>query len=270
MTRPEVPNSPLELMLLRTLAAMGPQHGLGLAKRILQVSEGPLALNQATLYPALLRLEQRRWIKSRWGVSDNNRKAKFYELTACGRRQIRVGYAFAGRVERVPALPRSAMVMLAATLLSPVSEDSTHVRTMEPRILALIHDGKVRSETFRRLVTTLDASDVIVYLDPKMTRQMLGGYLSHDVGGHGEWRYLRIAVDFQGARNRVIAHELQHAVEVAQAPEARDTESLERMFSHLAIQGGCGGTTCYETQASRNVEYAVGDELKVASRQSRH
>ena len=75
-------------MVLRTLDVMGPQHGFGLAKRILQVSNGLLALNQGTLYPALLRLEQRRWIKSRWGVSENNRRAKFYELTARGRRQI--------------------------------------------------------------------------------------------------------------------------------------------------------------------------------------
>ena len=85
----EVLHGTLDLMVLRTLDAMGPQHGFGLAKRILQVSEGLLELNQGTLYPALLRLEQRRWIKSRWGVSENNRKAKFYELTTRGRRQIR-------------------------------------------------------------------------------------------------------------------------------------------------------------------------------------
>jgi PadR family transcriptional regulator, regulatory protein PadR len=85
----EVLQGTLDLMVLRTLAAMGPQHGLGLAKRILQTSDGLLDLNQGTVYPALLRLEQRRWIKGRWGVSDNNRKAKFYELTARGRRQIR-------------------------------------------------------------------------------------------------------------------------------------------------------------------------------------
>ena len=85
----EVLQGTLDLMVLRTLAGMGPQHGFGLAKRILQVSEGVLDLNQGTLYPAPLRLEQRRWIKFRWGVSDNNRKAKFYELTARGRRQIR-------------------------------------------------------------------------------------------------------------------------------------------------------------------------------------
>jgi transcriptional regulator len=78
----------LDLMILRTLATMGPQHGFGLAKRILQVSEGILDLNQGTLYPALLRLEQREWIRSSWGVSEANRKARFYVLTARGRRQI--------------------------------------------------------------------------------------------------------------------------------------------------------------------------------------
>src|SRR5712691_12374776 len=84
----EVLQGTLDLMVLRTLEAIGPQHGFGLAKRILQMSDGVLDLNQGTLYPALLRLEQRRWIKSRWGVSENNRKAKFYELTARGRKQI--------------------------------------------------------------------------------------------------------------------------------------------------------------------------------------
>jgi transcriptional regulator len=85
----EVLQGTLDLMVLRTLETMGAQHGFGLAKRILQISEGVLDLNQGTLYPALLRLEQHGWIKSRWGISDNNRKAKFYELTGRGRRQIR-------------------------------------------------------------------------------------------------------------------------------------------------------------------------------------
>ncbi len=75
-------------MVLRTLETMGPQHGFGLARRIQQVSGGLLDLNQGTLYPALLRLEQRGWIRSRWGISENNRRAKYYELTASGRRQI--------------------------------------------------------------------------------------------------------------------------------------------------------------------------------------
>jgi transcriptional regulator len=78
----------LDLMVLRTLQTMGPQHGFGLAKRIQQISGGALDLNQGTLYPALLRLEQRGWISSEWGVSEANRKAKFYELTRAGRRQV--------------------------------------------------------------------------------------------------------------------------------------------------------------------------------------
>jgi len=78
----------LDLMVLRTLETMGPQHGFGLAKRIQQISEDVLDLNQGTLYPALLRLEQRGWIQSEWGASETNRRAKFYRLTRAGRRQI--------------------------------------------------------------------------------------------------------------------------------------------------------------------------------------
>jgi transcriptional regulator len=78
----------LDLMVLRTLETMGPQHGFGLAKRIQQIAEGALDLNQGTLYPALLRLEQRGWIRSKWGVSDANRRAKYYEITRKGRKQV--------------------------------------------------------------------------------------------------------------------------------------------------------------------------------------
>jgi PadR family transcriptional regulator, regulatory protein PadR len=78
----------LDLMVLRTLLTMGPQHGFGLAKRIQQISDGALSLNQGTLYPALLRLEQKGWIASEWGVSEANRRAKFYQLTRAGRNQV--------------------------------------------------------------------------------------------------------------------------------------------------------------------------------------
>ena len=78
----------LDLMVLRTLESMGPQHGFGLAKRIQQISEGALELNQGTIYPALLRLEQRGWIASEWGTSEAKRRAKFYGLTPAGRRQV--------------------------------------------------------------------------------------------------------------------------------------------------------------------------------------
>lgn len=90
MTPPsgEVLQGTLDLIVLKTLDAMGSQHGYGIAMRIQQVSEDLLKLNQGTLYPALLRLEQRGWISSKWGVSENNRKAKFYTLTRTGRRQL--------------------------------------------------------------------------------------------------------------------------------------------------------------------------------------
>jgi transcriptional regulator len=75
-------------MVLKTLDTMGPMHGYGIAQRIQQISEDLLKLNQGTLYPALLRLEQKRWVSSKWGVSENHRKAKYYTLTAAGRRQL--------------------------------------------------------------------------------------------------------------------------------------------------------------------------------------
>jgi transcriptional regulator len=78
----------LDLMVLKTLDTMGPQHGYGIAQRLQQVSERVLQLNQGTLYPALLRLEQRGWITSRWGTSENNRRARFYSLTRAGRKQL--------------------------------------------------------------------------------------------------------------------------------------------------------------------------------------
>lgn len=78
----------LSLMVLRTLAAMGDQHGYGIARRIEQTSHGHLTINYGTLYPALLKLEQEGLVTSSWGTSDNNRKAKFYRLTKAGRKQI--------------------------------------------------------------------------------------------------------------------------------------------------------------------------------------
>jgi transcriptional regulator len=86
--QPEVPYGTLDLLVLRTLATLGPLHGYGIARRIEQVAEGLLTLNQGTLYPALLRLEQNGWIGSAWGLSENNRRARFYKITAAGRRQL--------------------------------------------------------------------------------------------------------------------------------------------------------------------------------------
>jgi len=78
----------LDLMVLQTLTAMGPMHGYGIARRIEQVSGNQVLLNQGTIYASLVRLDQHGWIASSWGSSDNNRKAKFYSITAAGRRQL--------------------------------------------------------------------------------------------------------------------------------------------------------------------------------------
>src|SRR5262245_41424886 len=84
----EVHYGTLDLMVLKTLEAMGPLHGYGIARRIEQAAQGSLALNQGTIYPALLRLEQKGWITSEWGTSENNRKARFYEITRAGKKQL--------------------------------------------------------------------------------------------------------------------------------------------------------------------------------------
>ena len=90
MTPPdaEIPYGTLDLMVLKTLESMGPIHGYGIARRIEQVSGHTLNLNQGTIYPALLRLEQRRWIKAEWGTSETNRRARFYSLTRTGKVRI--------------------------------------------------------------------------------------------------------------------------------------------------------------------------------------
>lgn len=84
----EILQGTLDLMVLKTLEGLGPLHGYGIARRIEQVSDGVLSLNQGTIYPALLRLQQKGWIKAEWGSSENNRRAKYYSLTRSGRKQL--------------------------------------------------------------------------------------------------------------------------------------------------------------------------------------
>ena len=86
----EVLQGTLVLLVLRTLDALGPLHGYGIARRIEQISKDLLHLNQGTLYPALLRMEQEGWITSEWGASENNRRAKFYSITSGGRKQLEI------------------------------------------------------------------------------------------------------------------------------------------------------------------------------------
>jgi len=109
-TRSDILQGTLDLMVLQTLEAMGPLHGYGIARRIEQVSEDVLQLNQGTIYASLLRLQQRRWISASWGTSDNNRKAKFYAITRTGRKQLA---AQAQNWERIAA------VMMRVLRLAP-------------------------------------------------------------------------------------------------------------------------------------------------------
>jgi PadR family transcriptional regulator, regulatory protein PadR len=91
----------LDLMVLQTLAAMGEQHGYGIARRIEQVSGDEVLLNQGTIYASLVRLQQRGWIAGEWGTSDNNRKAKFYSITKSGRKQLAEDAAYWRRLSGV-------------------------------------------------------------------------------------------------------------------------------------------------------------------------
>jgi transcriptional regulator len=88
LPKSDVLQGTLDLMVLKTLDSLGTMHGYGIAQRLQQVSSNMLQLNQGTLYPALLRLEQKGWIAAKWGTSENNRKAKFYSLTRSGKRQL--------------------------------------------------------------------------------------------------------------------------------------------------------------------------------------
>ena len=112
MKKLEVKPGTLALMILKTVEVMGPLHGYGIARRIEQVSGELLHLNQGTLYPALLRLQQRGWITGKWGTSENNRRARFYGITRAGRKQLAAEAAdwerMAGIISRLLQTPQGA------------------------------------------------------------------------------------------------------------------------------------------------------------------
>lgn len=105
--RTDILRGTLDLLIMRTLKTMGPSHGWGIARRLEQVAEDALRLNQGTVYPALVRLEQRGWIKSSWGISENNRRARFYALTPRGEKQLAVEEAGWDRIAAIIARIRS-------------------------------------------------------------------------------------------------------------------------------------------------------------------
>ena len=157
--------------------------------------------------------------------------------------------------------------------LSITTQDSSvrHVRSTDPKILRLIDAGLSRSATFRRLIAMLNESDVIVYVEPNLTRQTQDGYLAHQIHARGQYRYLRIAVRIAGSERHLvstIAHELHHSVEVALSPDVRDPESLKRLFKQLAIEFGCGHSDCFETKAAQDVGNIVEEEFAASLRSS--
>ena len=87
--KPDLPQGTLDMLVLKALS-LGPMHGYGIGQRIRQLAENMLTVEEGTLYPALYRIEERGWIKSEWGVSENNRRARFYKLTLAGRKQLQV------------------------------------------------------------------------------------------------------------------------------------------------------------------------------------
>ena len=104
--RTELLQGTLDLLVLKTLTALGPLHGFGIARRIEQISGDTVLLNQGTIYPALVRLEDQGWIASEWGVSENNRRARFYSITAAGRKQLKEEVA---NWERIAALVNAVL-----------------------------------------------------------------------------------------------------------------------------------------------------------------
>ena len=100
-TKSDILQGTLDLLVLKTLDAMGPMHGYGIARRIELLSEDALQVNQGTIYLCLIRLVQKRWIKAGWGASENNRKAKFYSITAAGRKQLAAEAQNWGRISGV-------------------------------------------------------------------------------------------------------------------------------------------------------------------------
>ena len=119
----------LDLMVLQTLAAMGSQHGYGIARRIEQVSGDAVLLNQGTIYASLVRLQQRGWISAEWGTSDNNRKAKFYEITKLGRKQLAEDAALLAAAHRRHG-PGAAMQDEGRPMMSPASRPPPSVRCL--------------------------------------------------------------------------------------------------------------------------------------------
>jgi hypothetical protein len=154
-----------------------------------------------------------------------------------------------------------AIALVFAAALVPARATDWHVRSSESDYAQLIRHGYERSATIRQLVDSLNASDVVVYVEPQFARRGSGGYLLHSVASAGGRRYLRVRLRVGGGDKTlaILAHELQHAYEVAQVRDVHDRDAMTALFARLD-NGMCRGA-CYETDAAQEIQRAVADEL---------
>jgi hypothetical protein len=172
------------------------------------------------------------------------------------------------------ALDLSAPLVIAAETVTLTAQDevlgprsaaeAAHVRGLEPRLQALIERGIAVSATFRRLVNELNATDVFVHVRSARMGDGFRGYLVHQVIEANGFRYLRIAVDSRGAEVRVIgllAHELQHALEVARVPEVGRSINIETFFEKIDDHS-CRNARCFETAAAIRIQHDVTADMQ--------
>lgn len=154
------------------------------------------------------------------------------------------------------------------TLSLPLSTEQSanrHVRTTEPEVQALLDDATVRSATFRSLVAALNDSDVIVYIETSVRQAArLRGHTVHRIVTEGPHRYVRVRLNPNGAEEQrigVIAHELQHALEIARAPDVGRSKTVQQLLSRIGFTFGTRCSYCYETVEAMNIERTVREEL---------
>jgi hypothetical protein len=155
-----------------------------------------------------------------------------------------------------------AIALVFAAALVPARAADWHVRSSESDYAQLIRHGYERSATFRQLVDSLNASDVVVYVQPQVARRGTRGHLVLNVASAGGRRYLlvKLRVRQDDGTIAILAHELQHAYEVAQARDVHDADRMTELFARLD-NGTCLRAACYETDAAQEVQRAVAAEL---------
>jgi hypothetical protein len=161
----------------------------------------------------------------------------------------------------------AALLLAMSLACSAASVAGTHIRSDDLDVRTLIDIGMAKSATFRSLAASLNDTDTVVYVQPILIPNRLGGYMPHRIATHAAGRYVIVAIaaDASDARRiGVIGHELQHALEIAQAPEVGRTRTVVDLFARIGFRGGTS-RGAYETIAAIDVERAIRDELVKAA-----